>query len=118
MDVTKESLLEGGVFRCPSGLSFFIWKKGCTHSFVQIYSTNSAVCAVMHLHSHVVHTTFLDLPFHRSGLLDPISALKTTMHLDREDNYLVWDTVYDQHFRDWVLLMSRYTVTGNKARVG
>ncbi len=70
-----------------------------------------------YIRAHVVDNTFLDLPFPRAGLLDPIAALKTTLYLDREDNYLVWDTVYGEHLKEWVLLMSRYPVTGNKARV-
>ncbi len=75
------------------------------------------MCTIMHLHVWMAANAFLNLPFPRAGLLDPISALKTTTYLDREDNYLVWDTVYDQHVKEWFLLMSRYTVTGNKARV-
>ncbi len=50
------------------------------------------------------------------GLLDPISPLETTRYLNTEENFLVWDTVHG-HLRDWVHLMSRYNVTGNKAKV-
>ncbi len=67
--------------------------------------------------AYVVDNTCLNLPFPRAGLLDPISALKTTLYLDREDYQFVWETAYEYHLEEWIQLMSRYPVTGNKAKV-